>query len=94
VRPVEQHAARPRVGLQDRREQRPLAAADVDHRPGAGEVVGGEHGRDLRRAAPRHRLVEDARLLRVGRQVLEQGRAEGVVEGGLAGAEAVEDAAP
>lgn len=44
VRQVEQGALDARIGLQDRREQRAVATADVDHVAGGGEVVAGDDG--------------------------------------------------
>ena len=59
-----------------------------------GEVVGVRHrpGRALGRT--RHRLIEGGGGLGVRGQVFEEGRPEEVIEGGLAGAHAVEQAAP
>ena len=88
---LEQYAAQLAVLAQDLRQQDPLTAADVDHRPQRGEVVargdtGGERGRPFR-----HGGIEAHRVLRVAGQKFEPRHAVRGVEAGLAGADRMQD---
>ena len=87
-------AANGGVLLQNRGEQRAIAAADVDDRATVAEIVGGQHRRNLRRRDAVHRLVEGGGLCGRGLQVLEEALAEDATKRWLAGADAGREVGP
>ena len=65
VRQIEQHAAQTRCRIEDCCEKMTTAAADVRDCLESGEVVGGQHGRNICLGLARHSLVEQASLFGV-----------------------------
>ena len=91
MRQIEEDAAHRGVRLQQRDELRAVAAADVDDRVDAGEVVGFEDGVRLAAVDADHRGVEDLGLVEMFAEVVEDGLAEDFVERFFAGLDAVDD---
>jgi len=67
-----------------------VAAAHVDERPEAGEVVGGRDRSVLLGATARHRGIEDGGRRRIAHQEGEKVRPVDPLAGGPAGLDAVE----
>ncbi len=77
---VDEHAVQRGRRVQDRLEQHPRAAADVDKLAQAGEVVGRDDVGGLALRAIGHRGLEGRLALRVGREVGEERLAVDVLE--------------
>ena len=82
------------VFVQDGFEDGAVAAADIDERVDAGVIVGVDHCLRFRAVEAGHGGVKDLRRLGMFGEKIENGFAEDVIEGGLAGLHAVEQIAP
>ena len=91
---VEQRALQIWMPSQDGAQRRAVSAPDVGHRGELREIVGVQHRARVPAVRPHHGLVEVRRLFGMLRKELEQGLSEDSVEGGLAGADAIEELAP
>src|SRR5581483_719912 len=77
-----------------RRQQPAVPTADVDDRAEAGEVVGGDDGRERERRNARHRVVEDRGESGFVGEVLDNLLAPQLGDRGLAGADRLRQVAP
>ena len=91
---VEEDAPHLGIPAQDADQVRAVAAADVGQDVDARQVIGIENGLRLSTVYRRHGGVEDLGLFGVLAQVLEDRLAVEAVEGGLAGADALQQVAP
>src|SRR5262249_15613497 len=94
VRLVEQDAAQVRVLGEQRREQPAAAAAEVDDRLEAAEVVSREERVDNEPRTRHHRCVEDRALLRMLRAVVPDAHAVCEPEGVLSRPDALDEMSP
>jgi len=93
-RQIVKHSLHRWILAEHRAEHAAVAAADIDEGADAGEVVRIQHRLGLGAVNARHCVIEDLGLLRVFRQELEDRFAVDVVEGDLAGLDAVKQLAP
>ena len=94
MRQVEQDAPHLGIPAQDADQVRAVPAADVGQDADPREVVGVEHRLRLPTVDRRHGGIEDLGLFGMLAQVLEDRLAVEAVEGGLAGADALQQVAP
>src|SRR5262249_11634236 len=91
---VEENAFHPLVFLEDFRHLRTVAATDVRNDTDPREIVSVENGVRFPTVNTDHRCIEDAGLVRMVAQVIENRSAENLVEGNLSGANAVVNLCP
>src|SRR5262249_11214000 len=80
VRQLEENRTHGLMSVQNFGEQESLSASYVHERLDASEVVGGHDGAGFGEAQRRHGLVHDRRDVRPARHVLEERRAEHMIE--------------
>src|SRR5204863_9914607 len=94
MRQVEQNPTGIRVVAQDGGDKRPVSSGDVDDSATCREVVRIGNGAAQRIRQSAHGLIEYAPSVRILSEVVEHAHSIDVVEGGLSGADAVEQVAP
>src|SRR5688572_20826205 len=94
MRQIEEDALHRRMLLKNGRDLRSVAAANVGNNADAGKVVGVENSVRLTAMNPDHRCVENASLVGMIAQVIEDWLAKHLVEGDLAGLNAVLNLSP
>ena len=83
LRHVEKHAPGSRIRGQQRCQERPLPAADIDNGTRRREIAGGQDGRNLQPRLCTHQRLESRELVRMPGQVVEESRAVRVPEGSV-----------
>src|SRR5262249_41070472 len=94
MREIEENALHPLVFLEDFRHLGTVAAANVRNDTDPGEIVRVENGARFPAMNTDHGCIEDAGLVGMFAQIIENRLAENFVEGNLSGATAVLDLCP
>src|SRR5262249_60838726 len=94
MREVEENALHPVVFLEDFRHLRTITAANVRNDADPRKIVSVENGAGFPTMNTDHGCIEDAGLVGMVAQIIENRLAENLVEGNLSGADAVVNLCP